>query len=38
MGFLAIQLVAAFLIFNCREIYAAYNLPMAGAVYVVGAR
>jgi hypothetical protein len=38
MGFLAIQLVAAFLIFNFREIYATYNLPMARAIYIVGAR
>jgi len=34
MSFLVIQLVAAFLIFNFREIYATFNLPMAGAVYV----
>ncbi len=38
MGFLAIQLVVAFLIFNFREIYDTYNLPMARVVYVAGAR
>jgi hypothetical protein len=38
MSFLAIQLVTAFLIINFRRIYATYNLPMAGAAYVVGAR